>query len=109
MLFRSYGVNTHLVYAGFIAAVQLTMEDCECGSITSFVTDSTWKFNLSVPPPAGYVMPGFDDSKWLNAVEEGAYGSSQAPFAKVPIDAKVSPGSAPLPNAPAAPAANVIS
>ena len=44
-----------------------------------------------------------------NAIEEGAYGSSQAPFGKVPIDAKVSPGSAPLPIAPAAPAANVVS
>jgi len=81
------------------------MEDCDCGSVTSFVTDSTWKFSTSIP--AGFELPGFDDSAWGNAVNEGKFGVG--PWtANLNIPTTVSPASAPLPGAPAANTADVV-
>ncbi|KAF9552491.1 hypothetical protein CPC08DRAFT_607616, partial [Agrocybe pediades] len=58
--------------AGLIAEVDLTMEDCECGSVLSLVTDGSWKYNLGTP--VGFEQVGYDDSAWPAAVVEGKYG-----------------------------------
>ncbi|KDR71213.1 hypothetical protein GALMADRAFT_143925 [Galerina marginata CBS 339.88] len=90
--------------AGVIAVVDLTMEDCDCGSVMSFVTDGTWKYNTALP--VGFQAPGFDDSKWPAAIVEGKYG--MAPWGKLAIPAAVSPTTPAISGAPAANAAKVV-
>ncbi|KAF8892360.1 hypothetical protein CPB84DRAFT_1783804 [Gymnopilus junonius] len=90
--------------AGFIAAVELEMEDCDCGSVTSFVTDGTWKYSIS--PPSGFQNATFDASGWPNAVVEGKYGI--APWGNVPVPDTISTSVAPIPGAPAAMSAKVV-
>jgi stigma-specific protein Stig1 len=45
------------------------------------VSDKSWKM-LQGNPPGGWEQPGFDDSKWTDAVEEGAYPT--APWNAMP-------------------------
>lgn len=93
--------------AALIAAGALRGCACGCGSNAFFVTDSTWKYTTAVPAPAGFINPGFDDSKWAQAVVEGPYG--QSPWGKVPIPTANSPQGAAIAGAPAAPPASVVS
>ncbi|KAF8876446.1 hypothetical protein CPB84DRAFT_1752425 [Gymnopilus junonius] len=90
--------------AGIAAAVELKMEDCECGSIISFVTDSSWKYSTNTT--AGFQNPGFDDSKWSNAIVESQYKT--ASWGNTPAPTKLTPPSAALAGAPAANAAIVV-
>ena len=90
--------------AGVIAAVELNMEDCECGSKTSFITDSSWTYSTTVP--ADFILPSFDDSAWHNAVVEGKYGMS--PWGAIPVNSTTSAASAPLAGAPTANQAPVV-
>ncbi|KAF8152606.1 hypothetical protein B0H34DRAFT_726789 [Crassisporium funariophilum] len=92
--------------AGLIGSFELEMEDCDCGSRITFVTDGTWKYNSAVPSPVGFQEPGFDDSQWPVANVEGKYGI--APWGSIAIPDAVSPASAKIVGAPDANAANVV-
>ncbi|KAF7359269.1 Carbohydrate-binding module family 67 protein [Mycena sanguinolenta] len=60
--------------AGLVAAIEITMADCNCASGAFLLTDGSWKFNTGTP--VGFELPGFDDSSWPAATVEGAYGMS---------------------------------
>ncbi|KAF9537833.1 hypothetical protein CPC08DRAFT_771225 [Agrocybe pediades] len=83
--------------AGLIAAVDLTVQNTDCGSAgPSFVTDGTWKFNVGTP--VGFQQVGYDDSAWPAAIVEGKYGVS--PWGGVPVPAAVSGSTGPIAGAP---------
>ncbi|KAJ7491236.1 lectin [Mycena latifolia] len=81
--------------AGLLAAIQITLTD-SCTSGLTFVTDGSWKSNTGTP--AGFQLPGFDDSSWPAATVEGPYG--MAPWGNVTIASSSGPTTA-LPGAPA--------
>ncbi|KAF4609447.1 hypothetical protein D9613_012948 [Agrocybe pediades] len=84
--------------AGLIAAVDLTTEDCECGSVVSLVTDGSWKYNLGTP--IGFQQVWYNDSAWPVAVVEGKYGMQ--PWGNVAVPTAVSAPSGPIAGAPLA-------
>ncbi|KAF4616409.1 hypothetical protein D9613_008242 [Agrocybe pediades] len=89
--------------AGIIGQVNLTMEDCDCGSVVSFVTDGSWKSSNGTP--AGFEQFGYDDSAWPAAVVEGKYGMQ--PWGSIAIPQAVSAPSGPIAGAPSAMFASV--
>ncbi|KAJ4474450.1 hypothetical protein J3R30DRAFT_679756 [Lentinula aciculospora] len=103
VVFAVYGQNTATVPnpAGLLASIQLTSEDgycAECTSTSSFVTSGAWKaFPGAVP--SGFEQPGFDDSDWPMAVQEG--GNGVAPWGTIAVPTTVTTGTSPLPGAPA--------
>jgi hypothetical protein len=68
--------------AGVLAAIQITYQD---GSTDVIVTDSTWRTN-TIPPPAGFEQPSFDDSAWPAATVEGNYGVAPWGAVAIPTD-----------------------
>ena len=66
--------------AGLIATVVLDVANCYCSTYSVYVTDNSWKYNLSVP--AGFEQPGYEDCGWPNAIVEGPYGMQ--PWGAVP-------------------------
>ncbi|KAF4618805.1 hypothetical protein D9613_010063 [Agrocybe pediades] len=87
--------------AGLIAEVDLTMEDCDCGSVVSLVTDGSWKYNLGTP--VGFEQVGYDDSAWPTAIVEGKYGMQ--PWGNIAIPMAVAGPSGFITGAPSAPPA----
>lgn len=73
--------------ASITAAIDLSMDDCDCGSTLSVVTDGTWKYNKALP--AGFQSPGFDDSKWPAAVVVAKYGTGPYRNFTIPAEAIV--------------------
>lgn len=59
-------VNTPAGLLGLVHA------DLASGTVPDLVTDATWKTAQTVP--SGWEQPGFDDSAWVTALDEGAYG-----------------------------------
>jgi hypothetical protein len=53
-------------YAGVLADINVGSGSLQTG------TSTTWK--VSTSGPAGWQNPGFDDSTWASAVDDGAYG-----------------------------------
>ncbi|KAF8182035.1 lectin [Pholiota molesta] len=90
--------------AGLLAAGVITGCVCGCGSDTTFITDSSWKFSTTVP--AGFIAPGFDDSAWPAAIVEGANGVG--PWGPIATPTSNSPQSGPISGAPSAPPASVV-
>ncbi|KAJ3740137.1 hypothetical protein DFH05DRAFT_1529433 [Lentinula detonsa] len=104
IVFAVYAVNTNTVPnpAGLLAAIQVTSQDgycTQCISTSSAVTFAGWKA-FPGPVPSGFEQPGFDDSTWPTAADEGAYGV--APWGNVPVPTTVTTGGTPLPGAPGA-------
>ncbi|KAF9041902.1 lectin [Hymenopellis radicata] len=56
--------------AALIAIILIAYND---GTTETFITDPTWKAFTSIP--AGFEEPGFDDSAWQGATDEGPYGT----------------------------------
>ncbi|KAJ3769476.1 hypothetical protein FB446DRAFT_217203 [Lentinula raphanica] len=103
IVFAVYAVNTATAPnpAGLLAAIEVTSQDgycTQCISTSSAVTYTAWKAFPSAAIPAGFEQPGFDDSDWPNAVDEGGYGV--APWGNVPVPTTVTTGGNPLPGAP---------
>ncbi|KAH9479794.1 Alpha-L-rhamnosidase [Psilocybe cubensis] len=95
--------------ASLLASGQIRGCACGCGNTAVVNTDSSWKFSTAVPSPAGFINPGFDDSKWGQAVGEGAYGV--APWGKVALPTGNTAQNGPITDlgAPNAPPASVVS
>ncbi|KAJ7203129.1 lectin [Mycena pura] len=73
--------------AGLLVAIQINTAQC---SFTFGQTDANWKSSTGVP--AGFQLPGFDDSSWSAATVEGPYGMAPwgnvtAPPASSPVNA----------------------
>ncbi len=64
--------NTIPSPAGLIAAIALDVESCYCSTYDTYITDSSWKYSLTVPP--GFQQPFYNDADWPNAFVEGTYG-----------------------------------
>ncbi|KAJ7611617.1 lectin [Roridomyces roridus] len=80
--------------AGLIAAIQINIAQCDCAAPVLFVTDGEWTSNTGTP--AGFQLPGFDDSTWPAATIEGPFGIS--PWGNISVGG---PGAAnPIPGAP---------
>ncbi|THV01129.1 hypothetical protein K435DRAFT_836959 [Dendrothele bispora CBS 962.96] len=95
-----YAVNTMPTQAGVLAAIQITSFDpyscvANCTSEIFVPTDGFWKVSTNVT--SGFEQPGFDDSAWAFATEDGT-GASRAPTAP---GNGLSPAGTPLPGAPA--------
>lgn len=75
--------TNNLANGGLIAVIELTLD---CGSIISFVTDGSWKYDINYPDEFQY--PEFDDSAWSRVFVEGGYGIQ--PWGDIPVQA---PGS----------------
>lgn len=71
------GVNTGGP-AGLIAHISLN--DGMCGSTSVYITDSSWKYSLTVP--TGFQQPFYNDREWPYAIVEGPYGMQ--PWGDVP-------------------------
>ncbi|KAJ7611595.1 lectin [Roridomyces roridus] len=67
--------------AGLLAAIEINTANCNCTAGVMFVTDGGWKSNTGTP--AGFQLPGYDDSTWPAATVEGAFGI--APWGKVAV------------------------
>ncbi|KAF7359256.1 hypothetical protein MSAN_01267900 [Mycena sanguinolenta] len=76
VLFAVKATNADVVNnpAGLLAAIEITMADCNCTSGAFLLTDGSWKSNTGTP--VGFELPGFNDSSWPAATVEGAYGMS---------------------------------
>jgi len=87
--------------AGLLASFQFTSKDpsscVDCSSETYLFTGTSWKTTNGVP--SGFEQPGFDDSAWTAAVEEGDVNSS--PWAPITVASTNSAPGSPLPGAPA--------
>lgn len=92
--------------AGLLASAQLVSCECSSGSDLSSITDGSWKYSLSVPAPAGFIDPNFDDSAWPNAQIKGKAGVQ--PWGATNVPTGNSPQTTPIPGAPAAPPASVV-
>lgn len=80
------GVNHHGTPnpAGLLAAIEITYSD---GSKQTVVSNTAWKALNSSDIPTGYDQFSYDDSLWLNADTEGAYGSFPWGTITLPLDA----------------------
>ncbi|KAJ6620268.1 hypothetical protein B0H10DRAFT_2432905 [Mycena sp. CBHHK59/15] len=75
VVFAVYATNTATVNnpAGLLAAIEInSAADCNCTAGAFLITDGSWKYNTGTP--AGFQLPGYDDSAWPNAFGEGAEG-----------------------------------
>ncbi|KAJ7221737.1 lectin [Mycena pura] len=73
--------------AGLLVAIEINTAECNCTSGAFITTDAGWKSNTGVP--AGFELPGFDDSSWSAATVEGPYG--MAPWGNVTATPSSSP------------------
>ncbi|GLB41494.1 hypothetical protein LshimejAT787_1000940 [Lyophyllum shimeji] len=101
-----YASNSGGGPAGLLVSGQLVSCECTSGSDLSFITDGSWKYSLSVPPPAGFIDPNFDDSAWPNAQVKGKAGV--APWGATNVPSGNSAQTTPITGAPAAPPASVV-
>ncbi len=46
-------------------------------------TSASWKYSLNAP--TGWEQPNFDDSSWLPAIDQGAYGTSWLPWSSTGV------------------------
>ncbi|KAJ7632111.1 lectin [Roridomyces roridus] len=67
--------------AGLLAAIEVYTVGCNCTSGALLITDGTWKSNTGTP--AGFELPGYDDSAWPAATIEAHFGV--APWGDVPV------------------------
>ncbi|KAK7437232.1 hypothetical protein VKT23_018674 [Stygiomarasmius scandens] len=86
--------------AGLLASFQFTSKDpsscVDCSSETYLFTSTSWKTTNGVP--SGFEKPGFDDSAWTAAVEEGDVNSG--PWAPIAVASTNSLPGLPLLGAP---------
>ncbi|PPQ85261.1 hypothetical protein CVT25_010034 [Psilocybe cyanescens] len=95
--------------ASLLASGQIRGCACGCGANAFVNTDASWKFSTAVPSPAGFINPGFDDSKWGQAVVEGPYGISPWGNPTIPTSNTAQNGPITDLGAPNAPPASVVS
>ncbi|KIK55378.1 hypothetical protein GYMLUDRAFT_205669 [Collybiopsis luxurians FD-317 M1] len=105
IVFAVYAVNTGGTPnpAGLLASIQVVSQDdnsyCgECDSTSYVVSASGWKV-FPGPVPSGFEQPGFDDSAWPEATEQGQNGVT--PWPDIATPTTVTTGGTPLPGAPA--------
>jgi hypothetical protein len=95
-----YGYNS-AAWAGVLVAIQIDMvlPDCNnnCTSSVYLISDGSWKANMAAP--TGFQLPGYDDSTWPAATVVATYPSQ--PWGTINTPSGNSPGSPPLPGAPA--------
>ncbi|KAJ7460971.1 lectin [Mycena galericulata] len=98
VVFAVYAENTLTVEnpAGLLAAIEINTAECNCTAGVMFVTDGSWKSNTGTP--AGFQLPGYDDSTWPAATVEGPYG--MAPWGTITVSPSAGPATG-LPGASA--------
>ncbi|KAH9479793.1 hypothetical protein JR316_0008388 [Psilocybe cubensis] len=95
--------------ASVIASGQIKGCGCGCGTTAFVSTDSSWRYSTEVPSPAGFIEPGFDDSKWSQAISEGVYGGGSWGNIALPNGNTAQNGPISDLGAPDAPPASVVS